>query len=53
MGAAVVKVELAKKAGFGDKSHDGDATYFEKIVEVSAPKDLGIFKIPRVLFVHN
>ena len=31
MGAAVVRTELARIAGFRDKSHDGDATYFEEV----------------------
>ena len=51
--SAIVKTELAKKVGFRDKGFDGDATYFEDIKEVAYNKNLNIFKIPRILFVHN
>ncbi len=52
IGAAVVRSELAKKAGFRDKTHDGDATYFEDIARVGE-RDLKIAKLNQVLFVHN
>lgn len=52
MGAAVVKGNLARTAGFRDRTHDADATYFE---DVAAAKQgvLKIAKVNRVLFVHN
>jgi len=49
--AAVVRCDLANAVGFRDKSHDGDATYFEDLKKEK--EDLHIVKIPRVLFVHN
>jgi len=49
--AAVVRCDLANAVGFRDKSHDGDATYFEDVKKEK--EDLHIVKIPRVLFVHN
>ena len=53
MGAAIVKRELAEKAGFRDKTYAGDATYFEDIIRAKDGKEVIISKIPRVLFVHN
>lgn len=52
MGAAVVKGELARLAGFSDRTHDADATYFEAILAVTQ-KVLKVAKIHRVLFIHN
>jgi hypothetical protein len=52
IGAAVVRSSLAVKAGFRDKSHDGDATYFEDVAGVKG-SDLKVCKIKQVLFVHN
>lgn len=51
MGAAIVRSDLAKRAGFTDKTHDGDQTYFRKIAQLKP--DLVVAKVPRVLFVHN
>jgi len=51
--AAIVKASLAEKAGFRDKTHDGDATYFEDIIKLKFSEGLSFAKIPRVLFVHN
>lgn len=51
--AAIVKRELAEKAGFRDKTHDGDASYFEDVVRVNDGECISILKIPRVLLVHN
>tara|TARA_Y200000002_G_scaffold93221_1_gene75154 strand:- start:2359 stop:2973 length:615 start_codon:yes stop_codon:yes gene_type:complete len=54
--SAIVKRELAEKAGFADKSYDGDATYFENVAKVSQKiqnKKLNILKINRTLLVHN
>ena len=51
--AAIVKASLAKKVGFRDKTHDGDASYFEDIMKLKFPDGLSFAKIPRILFVHN
>ena len=51
--AAIVKSSLAEKVGFRDKTHDGDASYFEDIIRLKFPSQLSVVKIPRVLFVHN
>jgi glycosyltransferase involved in cell wall biosynthesis len=51
--AAVVRTSIAKSAGFRDKTHDGDATYFEDIARVVSPSTLKVAKVNRVLFVHN
>ena len=48
--AAIVRRELAAQAGFRDKTHDGDATYFE---DIKAIRPLQVYRIPRILFVHN
>lgn len=53
IGAAIVKTELAKSAGFRDKSFSGDATYFEDIVKAKSPEKLRTYKMPIILFVHN
>jgi len=52
IGAAVIKSGLARAAGFRDRSHDGDASYFEDVARAKGAP-LSICKIPRVLFVHN
>lgn len=51
--SAIVKADLAEKAGFRDKTHDGDASYFEDIMKLKLPDGLSFAKILRVLFVHN
>jgi hypothetical protein len=51
--AAIVRAALAQKAGFRDKTHDGDATYFEDLVKAKFPSTIAMVRIPRVLFVHN
>ena len=55
MGAAIVERKLAQRAGFIDKSYAADASYFEKILseKIKLGTKLLIFKIPRVLLVHN
>jgi hypothetical protein len=53
IGAAVVRTALAQRVGFRDKSHDGDASFFEDLVPAAAPNPLEIVKINRVLLVHN
>lgn len=51
MGCFMARSALAKQTGFRDKSHDGDATYFEDIVRAAGtPK---VVKVPHVLFMHN
>lgn len=52
MGAAVVRRSLAQRAGFPDKGHDGDATYFIKCSEIKG-QDTLCCRIPRVMLVHN
>lgn len=52
IGAAVVRGDLARAAGFRDRTHDGDATYFEDVQRM-AGRPLNICKLNRVLFVHN
>ena len=51
--SAIVKANLAEKVGFRDKTHDGDASYFEDIIKLKFSDGLSFVKIPRVLFVHN
>lgn len=53
IGAAIVKRDLAEKAGFRDKTHDGDASYFEDVAKAKGEAGISVCKIPRVLFVHN
>ncbi|QWD98281.1 glycosyltransferase family 2 protein [Polynucleobacter sp. MG-5-Ahmo-C2] len=53
MGAAIIKANLASKAGFRDKTFAGDATYFEDIANLKYPESLSLVKIQRVLLVHN
>lgn len=51
IGCFIAKTELAKRVGFRDKTHDGDATYFEDLFAASDVKQ--VRKIGQVLFVHN
>lgn len=51
--SAIVKANLAEKAGFRDKTHDGDASYFEDVMKLKFPDGISYAKISRVLFVHN
>lgn len=51
IGCFIARSDLAKRVGFRDKTHDGDATYFEDLMNV-AP-GLKIAKVDNVLFVHN
>ncbi len=55
MGAAIVATDLAKKAGFSDKSFAADSTYFESVARKknAGGEKLYIIKIPSVLLVHN
>lgn len=52
IGCFIARTELAKQVGFSDKTHDGDATYFEDLLRVAGPNP-SIVKVPHVLFVHN
>lgn len=52
MGAAIVRSDLARAAGFRDKSFAGDATYFEDVAQI-AGENMMVAKINQVLFVHN
>lgn len=51
IGCFIAKTEIAKKVGFRDKSHDGDATYFEDLLNTRP--NAKIVKVNQVLFVHN
>ena len=51
IGCFIARTELAKRAGFRDKSHDGDATYFEDLLRVGG--EVRFTKVPHALFVHN
>lgn len=55
IGAAIVRTDIAKLAGFRDKTHDGDATYFEDAVRVKNSKheQFNVCKVSRTLLVHN
>ncbi|MBS1210112.1 MAG: glycosyl transferase family 2 [Proteobacteria bacterium] len=52
IGAAVVRRELAQAAGFPDKSHDGDASYFVAVGRLKG-EHTALCRINRVLLVHN
>lgn len=52
IGSFMVKSALAKQVGFRDKSHDGDASYLQDILERSGPS-LRMGKIEKTLMVHN
>ncbi|MEK7802492.1 MAG: glycosyltransferase [Pseudomonadota bacterium] len=52
IGAFLVKRMLATEVGFRDKSHDGDASYFEDLLEHTT-RTVRIGKIARTLMVHN
>jgi hypothetical protein len=53
IGCAAVRRKLACEAGFKDKTHDGDATYFEDVARAKSPESLSIWKIPQIFLVHN
>ncbi len=52
IGAALVRSDLARAAGFQDRTHDGDASYFEGVARAKGGA-ISICKISRVLLVHN
>jgi glycosyltransferase involved in cell wall biosynthesis len=51
IGCFITKTELAKQVGFRDKSHDGDATYFEDLIK--SKNNFQAVKVNQVLFYHN
>ena len=51
IGCFIARTKLAKQVGFRDKTHNGDATYFEDLV--AADPNIKIGKVDKVLFVHN
>jgi GT2 family glycosyltransferase len=51
IGCFAVKTEIAKRVGFRDKTHDGDATYLEDLLATGAIERCR--KIEQALFVHN
>lgn len=51
IGCFIVKTDLAKRVGFRDKGHDGDATYFADLTQNSP--QIRIAKVNQVLFIHN
>ncbi|SAK56009.1 hypothetical protein AWB77_01676 [Caballeronia fortuita] len=51
IGCFIARTELAKRVGFRDKTHDGDATYFEDVLALGEIKQ--VRKVSQVLFVHN
>lgn len=52
IGAFFVKTRIAQTVGFRDRTHDGDGTYFQDLVERSGlPLKMG--KVEKVLMVHN
>jgi hypothetical protein len=52
IGCFIVRTELAKKAGFRDKSFTGDGTFVEDIISIS-DKPIRVGKLEKILFVHN
>jgi len=51
VGCMIVRTSIAKKFGWRDKGHDGDATYLEDLIR--AAPGLKYSKLSHVLFVHN
>ena len=51
VGCFISRSALAKSVGFRDKTHDGDATFFEDILRAAGTP--GIAKVNQALFVHN
>lgn len=51
IGCFIARTALAKQVGFRDKSHDGDATYFEDLL--ASKEAVLLAKVSQVLFVHN
>lgn len=53
IGAFMVRTALAKAAGFKDRSHDADASYFEAVLRARPGAPLNVGKIRRTLMTHN
>ncbi len=51
IGCFIARTDWAQRVGFRDKSHDGDATYFEDLL--SCAEQPTVLKVNRTLFVHN
>lgn len=51
IGAMLVRTSIAKRVGFRDKSHDGDAAYLQDMLELDQPIRMG--KIEKTLMIHN
>jgi len=52
IGTAIVRGDLARAAGFRDRSQNGDQTYFEDVFRAKGD-GLRLAKLHKVLFVHN
>lgn len=51
IGCFMVRTEIAKRVGFRDRTHDGDATYFEDLAATGVLKHFQ--KVEQALLVHN
>jgi hypothetical protein len=51
IGCFVARSEWAKTVGFKDKTHDGDASFFEDLLRLRP--NARVAKVNQVLFVHN
>ncbi|WP_198155200.1 glycosyltransferase family 2 protein [Candidatus Burkholderia verschuerenii] len=51
MGCFMVKTHIAKRVGFRDKTHDGDATYVGDLIATGEVKN--VQKVAAALLVHN
>lgn len=53
MGAGLVRGDLARKSGFGDRGFAADWDYFSSVAYAARNSQMEIIKIPKILFVHN
>ena len=51
IGSMLVRTTIAKRVGFRDKSHDGDTTYLNDVLEHGGSLRIG--KVDKTLMVHN
>jgi len=51
IGCFIARTEWAKTVGFRDKTHDGDATFFEDLLRLRP--NACVAKVNQVLLVHN
>jgi hypothetical protein len=51
IGAFIFRTQLGKNVGWRDKGFEGDATFFEDLINNKPKPSMG--KINKVLFVHN